>query len=110
MRLPGTVLPRLATCVLAIAYATGSVRAYVISYSPAVHSSLETTLTYEGSFAADETKAQSFLVPGASGNVTQLTFTFSQDTGGYKFNFGFFDLSSITADPVADRREWARQA
>ncbi len=110
MAFSGTVLPRLAASALAIACATGSVRADVINYSPAAHSSLTTTLTSKGYSAADETTAQSFLVPGASGAVTPLTFTFFRDTGGYKFNFGFFDLSSVTADPVADRREWARQA
>ncbi len=110
MKLSGTVLPRLAACALAIACATGSARADVIGYSPTAHSSLGTTLASEGYSAADETTAQSFLVPGASGAVTPLTFTFFRDTGGYKFNFGFFDLSSVTADPHADRREWARQA
>lgn len=58
--------------------------------------------------ASSESLATSFLVPGIG--AVDLTFTFRQDLGAFNFSFGFFDLSTITADPVTQKELWATQA
>ena len=57
-----------------------------------------------------ETTATAFIVPGSPSTTTDLTFTFERDTGGFLFNFGFFDLSTVTADPILEKQLWAEQA
>lgn len=58
---------------------------------------------------AFETTALTFMVPGTTGNV-DLTFTFLRDTGVFLFNFGFFDVSTVTANPVTQTQLYATQA
>ena len=59
--------------------------------------------------AGSETTATTFVVPGVSGD-TNLTFNFVRDTGAFVFNFGFFDISTVSADPVTEKQAWATEA
>lgn len=56
-----------------------------------------------------ESFAQSYTVPGTSG-MTSLTFNYFSDGSSKKFDFGFFDLSKISADPLSRPRDWAMEA
>lgn len=55
-----------------------------------------------------ETLARTFLVPG-SGPV-ELTFTVEFDGGSFFYEFGVFDISAVTADPVMEKQLYAEQA
>ena len=58
-----------------------------------------------------ETTAETFVVPGASGTTTTLTFTFEEDLGGYLFTFGFYPLSAVSGiDPETEKVDYAIQA
>ena len=59
---------------------------------------------------ASETTAESFFVPGTLGDNVELSFTFQRDTGNFLFQFGFFDVSAVTADPITDRVGYATEA
>ena len=65
---------------------------------------------YNTSDTAIESTAEGCDVPVLSGGTTRLDFTFVRDLGGYKFSFGVFDRSAVTADPVSDRQNWTLQA
>ena len=58
--------------------------------------------------ASSETTVESFVVPGA-GSV-DLTFTLQGDLGAFSFNFGYFDTSTVTANPVSQQELFATQA
>ncbi|MBX3744818.1 MAG: DUF4114 domain-containing protein [Verrucomicrobiae bacterium] len=60
--------------------------------------------------AASETTANSFIVPGAAGTDTTLTFTFMRDTGAFLFDFGMYPIGSVVADPVSQKQLYAEQA
>src|SRR5688572_11677759 len=76
---------------------------------PGVSTLLDTVGIGSGN-EASETIAETFVVPGAPGTTTTLTFTFVADFGGYLFTFGFYPLSAVTADPVSDKQNHAVQA
>ena len=65
-------------------------------------------LDNEGISASGETTVESFFVPG-SGDA-DLTFELTFRSCAFQRTFGFFDFSSITADPIADKQTWATQA
>ncbi len=58
---------------------------------------------------AFETTAETFSVPGGTG-VVDLEFHFLQQSGGYKFSFGIYDVRNVTADPALERDLYAQQA
>jgi hypothetical protein len=91
-----------------------SVRADVISYFNGGNYNIVTQtlsgLGYDTSDRAIESTAQGFTVAGPSGSTTHLNFEFIRDLGGYQFSFGVFDRSAVSANPIADRRNWALQA
>jgi hypothetical protein len=58
--------------------------------------------------AGAETTETSFVVPG-SGPV-DLTFKVERDGGSFLYEFGYFDPSRVTADPVTATRDYAVQA
>jgi hypothetical protein len=55
-----------------------------------------------------ETTETAFVVPG-SGPV-DLTFKVERDGGSFLYEFGYFDPSRVTADPVSATRDYAVQA
>jgi hypothetical protein len=57
-----------------------------------------------------ETTANLFVTPGAPSSSTDLTFTFRRDTGAFLFSFGFFDISTVSANPITQTQLWATQA
>jgi hypothetical protein len=59
---------------------------------------------------AAETTATSFFVPGASGTNTTLTFHLVSDSGSFNFQFGYFNMAAVTANPITDRQNFAVQA
>lgn len=65
-------------------------------------------LDTEGISPSGETTVESFFVPG-SGSA-DLTFELTFRSGAFQRTFGFFDVSSITADPITDKQTWATQA
>jgi hypothetical protein len=60
--------------------------------------------------AGSETTASSFIVPGILGTDTLLTFTFERDTGGFLFDFGFYPIAAVAANPVTQKQDYAEQA
>jgi hypothetical protein len=57
---------------------------------------------------ASETTVSAFTVPG-SGSVS-LTFKIEVDFGAFLYEFGFYDVSAVTADPIADKQGFAVEA
>ena len=55
-----------------------------------------------------ETTAHTFFVPGEAGTMTDLTFSFMQDTGGFQFEFGYIAMNDTLrqTDPVSDKLWW----
>lgn len=58
--------------------------------------------------ASSETTATTFMVPGSG--AVPLTFTAQFDEGSFLYDFGFYDVSKVTADPIADTKNYAIQA
>ncbi len=54
--------------------------------------------------------AGTFIVPGQPGEQVELTFRYEADNGGYQSKFGFYNVSSVSADPVLQKRDFAVQA
>jgi len=71
---------------------------------------IDTTLTQLGipDNASSETSATSFLVPGSG--AVPLTFTAQFDLGSFLYDFGYYDVSKVTANPITDTRNYAIQA
>ncbi len=61
-------------------------------------------------FASETQPAGTFAVPGESPDLVELDFHFDSGLGGLQFSFGFYDLASVTADPVTQKRDYAVQA
>lgn len=85
-------------------------RADTITYMPGNFPALAGSLSALGLDGAAASALETFAVPGTAGTSTRLDFTFIQDVGGYQFSFGVFDAGAVTADPVANRTDWALQA
>jgi hypothetical protein len=58
--------------------------------------------------SGSENSATSFFVPGAG--AVNLTFEFRFDLGAFNFSFGYFDLATVSADPLTQAQLWATQA
>jgi hypothetical protein len=58
--------------------------------------------------SGSETTATTFFVPGAG--TTNLTFTFQPETGSFLFDFGFYPISAVSANPVTQKQLYATQA
>ena len=58
--------------------------------------------------ASSETTVTQFVVPGSGPG--SLTFQVLFDHGSFLYDFGFYDVSAVTADPVADSKGYAIQA
>ena len=84
----------------------------ILQFGGLKSASVSTILNTQGigsTNSAAETAISSFVVPGTSGTVS-LDFTLGVSEGGFKFTFGLYDLSAVTADPITQRQEYARQA
>lgn len=57
---------------------------------------------------ASETTASSFVVPGAG--PVNLSFAVEVDFGSFQYEFGFFDVSQTTANPVTQPKSFAIEA
>lgn len=94
--------------------AAGSARADTIThFGNGVGPALGTFLDDVGIGAANtgaETTATSFFVPGLSGTNTTLTFHLASDNGTFNFQFGYFDMAAVSANPVTDPVTFATQA
>jgi len=58
--------------------------------------------------AGSETTAEIFMVPGAGMMLVTVTFDFERDTGGFDFNFGYYDPADGAAfSPVTEKEDYA---
>ena len=61
--------------------------------------------------ASSETTAETFTVLGSGLQTIDLGFTQRRDTGSFQFNFGFFEVSSVSGiNPVTQKEQWATAA
>src|SRR4051794_39697217 len=60
-----------------------------------------------GNNVASETGVSSFLVPGSG--VVNLTFRVEVDGGSFFYEFGYYDPTTVTADPINDKQNYAVQ-
>ncbi len=60
--------------------------------------------------AASETAISTFVVPGLPGTTVSLPLHLEISDGQFLFTFGVYDTSAVTADPITQRQEYARQA
>lgn len=61
-------------------------------------------------FSADGEDAATFIAAGDPGETADLTFHFDGAPGSFLTSFGFFDVSTVSADPVLAPRDYALQA
>jgi len=58
--------------------------------------------------AGSETTAEIFMVPGAGMMLVTVTFDLERDTGGFDFNFGYYDpADGAGLDPATQKQQYA---